>query len=182
MEKKLVFCIIGKKRNGKGETSKAIEKYFLNKKPENNIQIIKLADPIKEMLCCLLKVDRKKLEDNKGGEINGIKIRHAMQTLGTEWGRGLIDKDIWIDILVKKINMEYSNIFIVEDVRFPNELEKIQKSFKTVVIKIIRSKIVSTDTHESEIHELPYDFLILNDTSILDLHEKITKILQENHY
>lgn len=54
--------------------------------------------------------------------------RHIMQTLGTEWGRKLIDPDIWISILNHQIEpLNRTQYVVIDDVRFENEAAMIRK-------------------------------------------------------
>lgn len=73
--------------------------------------------------------------------------RHALQTLGTQWGRQSIDPDLWV-------NAEFCAManaqgpFVFSDVRFPNEVDAIRKA-AGVVIYIDRPG-VERGAHESE--------------------------------
>lgn len=55
--------------------------------------------------------------------LGGASARHAMQTLGTEWGRNLIHPDLWI--LIWRARVKECSLVVVDDVRFPNEAEAI---------------------------------------------------------
>ena len=82
----------------------------------------------------------------------GNTARRAMQTLGTEWGRSLC-QDIWVNIweqaILKYLENNENNKVVVDDVRFPNELERVVK-LGGKVIRVIRIGQVSTSTHPSE--------------------------------
>lgn len=58
-------------------------------------------------------------------------LRHALQTLGTEWGRMSIDRELWIKawkghvVRVFESPLRVDGI-VVDDVRFPNEVEAIR--------------------------------------------------------
>lgn len=56
----------------------------------------------------------------------GISWRRLMQTLGTEWGRGL-DKDIWIKRMEMVISHGHQDRIVISDVRFQNEADWIRK-------------------------------------------------------
>jgi hypothetical protein len=57
--------------------------------------------------------------------------RLALQMMGTEAGRDVFHKDIWIHALEKKMAM-YKDV-VIADVRFPNEIEFIQSKGGFVV-------------------------------------------------
>jgi len=54
----------------------------------------------------------------------GATPRHAMQTLGTEWGRECIDTDIWTHLWATRARMllDKGVNIVVDDCRFENEL------------------------------------------------------------
>lgn len=51
--------------------------------------------------------------------------RLALQLIGTEFGRRVFSKDIWINFLESKI--ESNKNYVISDVRFPNEIQWIQE-------------------------------------------------------
>jgi hypothetical protein len=54
-----------------------------------------------------------------------ITPRYMLQIMGTEAGRDVFHPDLWILALEKKLGM-YQNV-VISDVRFPNEIEFIQR-------------------------------------------------------
>lgn len=56
--------------------------------------------------------------------LGGKTARHAMQTLGTEWGRQCMGADFWRDAWLAKADT-MGDVVIADDVRFPNEAEAI---------------------------------------------------------
>lgn len=90
-------------------------------------EIVKFAGPLKAMLAAIGLTDAHLEGDLKQKPCDllmGATPRHAMQTLGTEWGRECIHEDVWLhlwrkkatDLLSKGINV------VVDDCRFENEL------------------------------------------------------------
>jgi|26BtaG_2_1085354.scaffolds.fasta_scaffold12674_4 hypothetical protein len=82
------------------------------------------ADPIKAMLR-VIRVDCTELSKDKIHDYFGVTPRRMMQTLGTEWGRDLIDNDFWVKVFAR-VNAGKS--LIVPDVRFENEAELIRSN------------------------------------------------------
>jgi hypothetical protein len=76
-----------------------------------------------------------------------MTAREFMQFLATEVMRKIYS-DIWVNHTAKKILREGSELAIIADVRFPNEVEKIL-SLNGKVVKLKRQ--ISEDKHESEI-------------------------------
>jgi len=50
--------------------------------------------------------------------------RHALQLMGTEAGREVFDKDLWILSLLKRVDPKKN--YVIADVRFPNEMQRIK--------------------------------------------------------
>jgi hypothetical protein len=100
--------------------------------------------------------------------------RSLMQTLGTEWGRNMVDQNIWCATAIElmRVAMERNDVF-VDDCRFPNESYAIEQ-MGGVVVRIVRPNQIETDAHESERHwaNLPFDYELVNDGSIQGLYEK----------
>ena len=78
----------------------------------------------------------------------GVTPRHAMQTLGTEWGRDMIHPDLWCSIALENIQRNKTAYVVIDDVRFVNEAELIHKA-GGLVIRINRS-ITAASEHPSE--------------------------------
>lgn len=116
----------------------------------------------------------------------GITPRKAMQLLGTEYGRNMIRKDIWIIRAQMEIENNKAEGYgtVISDVRFDNEAELIRSSGG----KLIHIERPSLDTshekynHESEqgIARAPEDAVILNDSTVEELQRKIYSLFIHN--
>ncbi len=152
---------------------------------------IKFADCLKLMLKQYLvycgmsyKEAGKLLEDpelkNKPHPLfHGKTPRYAMQTLGTEWGRTLINPDIWVYAAMNHVK-DYRKA-VITDVRFPNEAKAVKDAGGTLVrINKPRGKICVSDFHPSEtaIDKLEVDHQITNDDSIEALRSRLHAIAQ----
>jgi hypothetical protein len=106
-------------------------------------------------------------------ELGGKSFRYLTQTLGTDWGRTLVAKDLWRDIVVKAGNRP--NLLVVDDVRFPNEFEAIREGGGQIW-RIVRPGVVPTSDHPSEglLENHEFDEVITNDGDIADLEAKVT--------
>jgi hypothetical protein len=114
------------------------------------------ADPLRAALNAMFGWDELNWEDREWRQkpqsiLGGQTPRRAIQTLGTEWGRDLIDPDLWVNLT--KIDCEvlrelgYKGM-VVSDVRFPNEVEWIREV--GTLIHIVRDVKEKTDVHVSE--------------------------------
>jgi len=100
------------------------------------------ATPLKEMLytlCPRTDMDRK---DVPTSYLCGKTPREALQFLGTEWGRYMIGEDLWVDQWQHRIGHQRSDgawewgyhKVVVDDVRFPNELNRIHSLGGSIVL------------------------------------------------
>ncbi|PNX46380.1 MAG: hypothetical protein BV459_06485 [Thermoplasmata archaeon M11B2D] len=105
----------------------------------------------------------------------GISPRYAYQTLGTEWGRDIINKDIW---LMRAIRVaEQCNGLIIPDVRFENEASFIRTN-GGILIHIERDGAEKVLQHASEagIKKEKTDFVVFNNGSVDELWSALDAI------
>lgn len=109
----------------------------------------------------------------------GKSPRELLQTLGTEWGRGMVHGDLWL--LLAEQNLDsLANCYpggrgiVVSDVRFENEAAFIRER-GGVVIHIQRPDAPSVATHCSEagIAIRDSDLVIHNEGELSDFLEQI---------
>lgn len=100
----------------------------------------------------------------------GKTPRHAMVTLGTEWGRDLIHPDLWATLWKAQASalMERGMNVVVDDVRFPNE-EQALRDLGGSLYLIQRETQGISSGHISERLELNFDAVIPNTGTIEDL-------------
>lgn len=117
--------LIGRKGAGK-DTAAAL---LLSKGYQN----VKFAGALKDMIRTVLayqgvsavtieRMIEGDLKEIETGYLAGRTPRHAMQTLGTEWGRELIASDFWVGTAISK---SVGHPTVITDVRFPNEMEAV---------------------------------------------------------
>ena len=139
---------------------------------------ISFADPLRFMIERLLHSSGYSYNEihwflNEGKEQNievlGASYRHLARTLGTEWGRNLIDPDIWVRIAEQKI-IHAQTLICIDDVRFPNEL-RLLRHYDFRLVKIVRNTF-REDSHSSDVllrdfHE--WDFVVENNGTLEEL-------------
>lgn len=101
-------------------------------------------------------------------KLKGITARRILQTLGTEWGRNIIDEDIW----VHPVSGQWDSMpddhpgMVISDLRFDNEAEWVKKmgGFIVQVQTPDHTLITSKSTHASElgVEDSLIDFIALN--------------------
>ena len=116
------------------------------------------------------------------------KPRDLLNKLATEIIREKIDPEFHVKRLVEDIKVlsYFYDTFIVSDVRFPIEIEKVREAFEDVVaIKMFRDSDELSDEQKSHVSELAldnyegFDFIIDNNGTLEDLKEKVKEILKE---
>jgi hypothetical protein len=110
--------------------------------------------------------------------------RHLLQSLGTEWGRGLISPDLWVDLWVRSYERtpRGGQIVLVDDVRFRDEAQAIHAA-GGVMWKITRSGVdTSACDHSSEgaLEDWEFDVVLINDSSVEGLALDVDLHLYEN--
>jgi len=133
------------------------------------------ADPIKEMLKTGLGLTDDQLWGDNKEEIDprySVSPRYMMQTLGTEWGRLLINSEIWVIAMEKQI----CNGMIIPDVRFENEAAFIRK-WGTLIHITGRGGIEGEHASESGVPFCPGDIIIYNGGTVEDLEAQLKEAM-----
>lgn len=166
----IVIGISGPKGSGKSE----VAKYLVS---ECGFERTAFADPIKQMLMTGFGLTREQLYGSEKeiptDKLCGRTPRHAMNTMGTEWGREMIHKDLWLNRWAEGLRDRGEGRFVIEDVRFPNEMDAVKRFELGAIVRIARPDHLSDSSHESEAHKLPFDYLIENDRDLETLHERL---------
>lgn len=146
--------------------------------------LVKFAKPLKDMLRSLGMTDEElegSLKEVPCSRFGNKTPRFIMQTLGTEWGRNLIDQSIWTSAWRRKVVevLEAGGKVICDDCRFENEW-MVLKDVEGLLINLNRTGSGVMDgsgNHPSEKGGLPADYYVHNDFSLENLYNKINKIL-----
>ena len=155
----LGFC--GPIGSGKDEAANVAAEFGYDK--------IGFADHLKAT-CQFLTGHDYTLRETKNSEVfPGVTGRRVLEVIGTEAMRTL-NPNFWIDKVLEKRDIA------ICDVRFPNEVEAIQKA-GGVVIKIIRDGCQRTG-HESDNWEsLKSDFCIINDGTLEEFKQEVRNFI-----
>ena len=172
--------ITGKARSGKDTIADhlALEHWF---------EIYSFAQPIKRGIQSTFMLDPDTPnEDREAPTWTGLSKRQMYQLFGTEFGREMIDPDIWIkcaDRAIAKIQhseMHNPGLFtdtsgvVIPDVRFDNEAEFIL-SRGGIIIEVVRpiNEVVNKHVSEDGISRNLITTTIMNDNTVDDLHNKV---------
>lgn len=176
----VVIGLVGLKQSGKSTVARRLVE-------EHSFSRGRFAAALKDMLGVLLRyrgasdalVERMiegDLKEIPSPLLNGTTPRHAMQTLGTEWGRDCIHNDLWVDTEVASVGRSLTKRVLFEDVRFENEVRAI-RSLGGVIWQVQRPGQVANDRHASEQLRVSPDQTVSNDGSIGDLHAIVDRLV-----
>ncbi|NIJ81176.1 hypothetical protein FHT10_002333 [Xanthomonas arboricola] len=118
---------------------------------------IALAEPLRRFVSDITGLS---MEDLTAGPLKeapldwlgGTSPRRLMQTIGTEWGRDMIDESLWLKVAARRV--EEARAFgaagvVIPDVRFENEAMLVRELGGSVVV-VDRPGVASVADHTSE--------------------------------
>lgn len=129
MNTPLVIGFAGPK--GCGKTFNAMRVCHEVDKLRMSFSMEAFATPLKCMLSAI-GVPHEHLHDPSLKEtplsypFEGLTARRLMQTLGTEWGRDMASKSLWVDLMdntIAYLAIGGTNVVIIDDVRFADEAQ-----------------------------------------------------------
>ncbi|UXY92269.1 hypothetical protein [Proteus phage RP7] len=91
--------------------------------------------------------------------------RELLQLTGTELGRDRVNTDLWINLVEQKVSSSCSDVVIITDVRFPNEIEYVRGSGGEIV-QIVSSvkKFATKSTNHPSAQKLDYYDIRIDNT------------------
>ncbi|WP_421365932.1 deoxynucleotide monophosphate kinase [Agrobacterium tumefaciens] len=170
-----VIALTGLAGSGKSTASK----YLVEK---HGYKLVKFAGPLKDMLRAIGLSEAQiegELKETSCEWLQGKTPRHAMQTLGTQWGRDCIGLAFWIELWVRRVNLIIAKgaRVVADDCRFPNEADEVRKLGGVVWRIVGRGGIAGA--HESEAGCGQPDFELMNDGETGALLQKIKEALPQ---
>jgi len=118
----------GRMQSGKSTAAKMLAE-------RGDFQVFSFAHPLKEMVSALLmcgfeygrwSVDFYLAHKSLIVPDLGVSVRHLLQTLGTDWGRNMISRELWVRSASLQIDMDPDNA-VFDDVRFEDEAAMIRE-------------------------------------------------------
>lgn len=171
---KKIICISGKAQHGKDTTATILSAALENR--GNKVLTFHYADLLK-YLC--------RQYFNWNGEKDEVG-RTLLQHVGTDVVRAK-DPNYWVDFAVKFFNLfeDEWDYILIPDCRFPNEVEVMKSNFDTIHVRVVRPNFDSPLSDEQKKHpsetaldNYPYDELVTNNTSVIDLGLNILNIVE----
>jgi hypothetical protein len=176
-----IIALVGNAGAGKSTVAEYLQEV-------HNYKLVKFAGPLKTMLRAI-GLDDEEIEGSRKEVpcdlLCGKTPRHAMVTLGTEWGRDLIGDDFWAGLWQEEAaaRINSGHVVVVDDVRFENEMRAVQK-MGGVLWHVYRPDHAGSSIpgHRSEgaLADHYADMRgLINDGSILDLHLRAFDALKD---
>jgi len=176
-----IVALTGRKQHGKD----TVCDYLVGK----GFYKMAFADPIKRALSTIFSLSLPELEHLKTCKVDIVEgvsctMRRSMQTLGTEWGRELIDDKLWLTLLKRDLIRQHvltgQTKFAISGLRFLNE-EALIRSLGGCVLRVHRpgyGVVTEADTHhsETEMAEISPDYVLVNDSSLDDLYRRVDEV------
>ena len=157
---KTVYLISGKLQSGKNLFASYLKELF--EKDGQRVKTESFAQPVKDECKETFKPLVEYLQNNHGLEYNDDNwyenktplTRMLLQIYGTDIFRNRVNKNWWVDKLARRIQQSEADVFLITDVRFPNEINQMKwhsGTFELIPIRINRN-IERSDAvqHESE--------------------------------
>jgi len=152
----------------------------------HGFDLLKFAYPLKAMLKALYDtcgLDAVTIERKIEGDLKGVPCeylqgktpRFAMQTLGTEWGRGLIDQDLWVNMMKYRILSHRGNV-VIDDCRFANEARFV-KYLGGTVWRVERHQNIAVHISELGQADIQHDIGLGNFGDLRDLQQAVETAL-----
>jgi len=142
---------------------------------EYGFHLASFTEPFKAMLRAMLRVSAfdhdliermvdGDLKDNPADVLYGKTPRFALQSLGTDWGRGMIAPEIWIGTTMSAVGIDLSldRRVVIEGVRTAAEAAAM-RTHGGEVWRIHRPDVAYDPDHATEICDFDCDVLIEND-------------------
>jgi hypothetical protein len=176
-----VIAFAGAAGSGKDTAAEHLVKHY-------NYARCTFAGPLKAALNAMFGWD-KALWDNRDWKEAvqpdiGKSPRQMAQTLGTEWGRELVNRDLWMMLAARAVSRAHINGFdgiVFTDCRFNNEAEFVLAQ-GGVVLQLVRPGVGAVASHVSE-QALPSRLVtatIVNDGSLCNLWGQVGEFAEAN--
>ncbi len=166
---------------------------YLEKKYPGRIKRVGFADKLKEVCMLLFGLSHEQCYGAK--EVKeaidpryGMSPREIMQKVGD--GMRKIYADIWIDTVfyttIPQHEEEGYDCFVISDVRYPNEGDKVHAEGGTLV-KVLREgagvKVGADHSSETAMKNYTdFDFILDNNGSFEEYYEKLDKLMSDIGY
>lgn len=147
------------------------------------VRISPMADSVYRIASKSLGLTKAYLKENKQKELPDLSmtVREYLQRIGESMRKG-VDPYFWVLIKRRDVLRLYDDgyrVIIIDDIRYPNEVEMVMGIETYVTIRMMGRAINIKDNHPSEISLDQYsswDYMIDNSHSLAELKEKAQRV------
>lgn len=177
MSKPMLIGLTGRAGAGKDSVAAIMAKH--------GYQRYSMAGPLKRGIEAMFNLPPSIWDDRVAKEAAipwlGRSPRYLAQTLGTEWGRDMVAKDLWLKLMEQRweeIRVGPNPRMVITDVRFNDEAERIIDS-NGLVFRVLREGVAAVEGHVSEqgIHPKWITADIKNYGTLEDLEVTVSALL-----
>ena len=180
-----IFLISGKRAVGKDTFTKLFKNIISKKYPTKNIILTALADAPKKLFCNIYKLDYNKFMNDRS-----YKEMYREAFIKFAENEKNKDKYIWCKKAMKDI-VNYNNIIIISDLRYPVEYEFFLSCYKRYIITIrinsldnvrkkrgwVFNKKIDNHLSETGLDKLFYNHVLYNNyDNVADFYKNIIKL------
>jgi len=179
---KTIILINGLPRAGKDTVADFLVNNF-------NFTKMSFAETMKVILAKTFGISVEYLEVLKNDTVNNtlflnekpfINFRQILQNFGNEGIKPVFGESVWADLLYKKVKEHPNDFIVVPDFRFLVEYKPSDEyNIITVLIKDKRKLPLSGHASDVELyqHNFKFDYTIINDGTLDELYQKVTKFM-----
>ncbi len=175
----MIIGIAGYKSSGKDTAGSVLTEMF-------GFDKMSFAAPIKDLVASTFDLNRSMLDgttpqsrekrEQELPQVFNKTPRFLLQVIGTGF-RDLVHQDVWVKIVEEKYKAQDNHV-VITDVRFPNEVEMINKHGFVIGIK---RQGFNGDQHISEraLDDVALPYIMHNDGDMADLKLKMFDFLKD---
>lgn len=170
---RLIVGLAGYKGSGKSSVADFLVARY-------GFESIPFAGPLKDMMRAAGSTESEiegDLKETSRDWLCGKTPRHAMQTLGTEWGRELIGADFWTGLWARRVAATTKHV-VVPDLRFLTEARTLRSLGARLYFVERNSATPEGDRHQSEreCRLFSVDGQIFNNDDLIGLYERVARL------
>jgi len=178
--KNKIIAFSGKAQSGKTETSKILKTIALD--DDITVTIVSFASALKKIATDYFGWDGdKEIYYNEDGSIVQDKGRQLLINIGQQFRA--IRPTIWVDIAmdkIKKLDQENpeNNIFLIDDLRFKNEANVINKIENAAIVRVSRKEgaLDIDDISEKDLDDYDFEENLKNNGTLKELEEGVREL------
>jgi len=185
---KIIVVVLGNAGHGKSRFADMLVESVLSAEVINFADEVKLA--ARHLIGIPLSVSHGSQKTKNETLYYGKSVRHWLQWLGTEVGRIGVDRDVWVDRFLDRVDESSKTMIVVGDGRFPDtdiyglKERAVERDLRVVSVIIRRRAVPVTSNHSSEqvIAKTPddeFDYKIENNSDLAALRRAAEDLLRQ---